>query len=88
MSDYFTSVKKALHKHYGKDTELFESSRKDKKFMVINPEGKKIHFGQRGYSDWHLHKDPVRRELFRKRNAKWANSQKWTPSHLSYWVLW
>lgn len=88
MSEYFKSVEKALHKYYGKDVQLLESSRKDKKFMVISPEGKKIHFGQRGYSDWHLHKNPIRRALFRTRNAKWANAPKWTPANLAYWVLW
>jgi hypothetical protein len=88
MTDYFKSVEKALHKYYGKNTALYESTRKDKKFMVINPEGKKIHFGQKGASDWHLHKDPIRRDKFRTRNARWANAEKWTPAHLAYWVLW
>jgi hypothetical protein len=88
MTDYFKSVEKALHKYYGKDVDLYESTRKDKKFMVISPEGKKVHFGQKGYSDWHLHGDPIRRDNFRRRNAKWADSAKWTPAHLAYWVLW
>lgn len=86
--DYFKSVEKALHKYYGKDVELYESTRKDKKFMVISPEGKKIHFGQKGYSDWHLHGDPIRRDNFRRRNAKWADAPKWSPAHLAWWVLW
>jgi 2-phospho-L-lactate transferase/gluconeogenesis factor (CofD/UPF0052 family) len=88
MTEYFKSVEKALHKHYGKDVDLYPSSRKDKKFMVFSPEGKKIHFGQRGYSDWHLHRDPVRRKLFKTRNARWATADKWTPAHLAYWALW
>ena len=87
-NNYIKSVTKALHKYYGKNVSLQESSRKDKKFMVISPEGKKIHFGQKGYEDWHIHKDPKRRERFRTRNAKWANADKWTPAHLAYWVLW
>ena len=87
-SNYFKSVEKALHRFYGKDVELHESTRKDKKFMVFTPEGKKIHFGQRGYSDFHLHKDPVRRDRFRTRNAKWADAPKWSPAHLAYYVLW
>lgn len=87
-ANYFQSVQKALHKHYGKNVALFESSRKDKKFMVINPDGKKVHFGQKGYQDWHIHQDPLRRQLFRTRNARWAAAPKWTPAHLSYYVLW
>jgi hypothetical protein len=88
MSDYFKSVEKALHKYYGKDVDLYESTRKDKKFMIKNPEGKWIHFGQKGYSDWHLHKDPIRRDRFKTRNARWANAEKWTPAHLSFYILW
>lgn len=86
--DYIKSVIKALHKYYGKDVDLYLSTRKDKKFMVISPEGKRIHFGQKGYQDWHSHKDPIRRENFRKRNAKWSQADKWTPAHLAYYVLW
>lgn len=87
-TQYIESVKQALSKYYGKNVPLYESTRKDKKFMVIDPEGKRIHFGQKGYSDWHLHQDPVRRQLFRTRNAKWADAPKWTPAHLSFYVLW
>jgi hypothetical protein len=85
--EYINSVVSSLRKNYG-DTPLYESTRKDKKFMVISPEGKRIHFGQKGYQDWHSHKDPIRRANFRKRNAKWKDAQKWTPAHLAYWVLW
>jgi hypothetical protein len=88
MTDYFKSVEKALHKYYGKNVALYASSRKDKKFMVITPDGKKVHFGQKGYSDWHLHKDTRRRQLFRTRNARWATAPQWTPAHFSYYVLW
>lgn len=85
--DYFKSVERALQKYYP-NTKLLVSSRKDKKFMVISPEGKKIHFGQKGYEDYHQHKDPVRLMNFRKRNAKWADAPKWTSAHLSYYVTW
>lgn len=86
--DYIKSVLKALRKYYGKDVDLYLSTRKDKKFMVISPEGKRIHFGQKGYEDWHSHKDPTRRERFRIRNAKWANAPMYSPAHLAYYVLW
>lgn len=85
---YLKSVLKSLHKFYGKNVDLYLSSRKDKKFMVKNPEDKWVHFGQAGASDYHIHKDAKRRERFRTRNARWANSEKWTPAHLSYYVLW
>jgi hypothetical protein len=85
---YINSVLKSLYKFYGNGIELYESSRKDKKFMIQDPNGKWVHFGQKGYEDWHSHKDPVRLERFRKRNKKWADAEKWTPAHLSWFVLW
>lgn len=88
MSSYFKSVKKALYKVYGPNVKLYKSNRADKKFMIYSPTGKKIHFGQKGYSDYHLHKNPKRRENFKRRNAKWANAEMYTPAHLSYYILW
>jgi len=85
---YFKSVEEALHKYYGKNTQLLVSTRKNKKFMIASPEGKHIHFGDKRYEDYHLHKDEKRRKLFQTRNAKWKNRAKYTPAHLSYWVLW
>ena len=47
------------------------STRKDKKYMVLNPNtNKMVHFGQMGYEDFTNHKDEIRRQLFRKRNQK------------------
>lgn len=86
--DYLKSVLKSLHKHYGKDVDLYYSTRKDKKFMVQRPDGKFIHFGQKGFEDWHSHNNPLKRERFKNRNKKWATADKWTPAHLAYWVLW
>jgi hypothetical protein len=86
-TDYYNSILNSLQRYYG-DIDLYESTRKDKKFMVQRPDGRWIHFGATGYEDWHSHKDPIRRERFKKRNAKWANAEKWTPAHLSYYVLW
>ena len=91
MKDYLEEVTKSLHRHYGKDVELFHSTRKDKKFMVITPDGKMIHFGAKDYPDFYLdqtNKRYERRERFLKRNARWANADKYTPAHLSYYVLW
>ena len=63
------------------------STRKDKKYMVSD--GKKlIHFGQMGYEDYTKHNDENRRELFRKRNHKWATAEKYSPAWLSYYLLW
>ena len=67
---------------------VFPSTRKDKKYMIINSQGNKIHFGQSGYADYTGHKDENRRRLFRQRNNKWKDAKKGTPSWLSYHLLW
>ena len=64
------------------------STRKDKKYMIKNPQGKWVHFGQWGAEDATKHKDTIRINNFKKRNAKWANSPKWSPAYLSYYLLW
>ena len=37
-------VKVNLEKYYGKDVEIYLSTRKGKKYVVVNKEGKKVHF--------------------------------------------
>ena len=67
---------------------VFFSTRKNKKYMIKNPDGKMIHFGGKGYADFTGHQDEKRRENFKKRNKKWATAEKWTPAWLSYHILW
>lgn len=47
-----------------------KSTRKDKKFMTKDTEGKIVHFGASGYQDYTEHKDPERRDNYRKRHSK------------------
>jgi len=63
------------------------SNRKDKKYRVWDGEHW-IHFGQMGYEDYTKHRDKHRRNLFRTRNAKWADAEPMTPAWLSYYLLW
>ena len=44
--------------------QLKYSPKSDKKFRVITPEGEKIDFGAKGYSDYTLHKNPFRMRLY------------------------
>jgi len=81
-------VRRMADKYLGKDVELYLSTRKNKKYMVQNPNGEWIHFGFYGMQDFTKHKDPRRRTLFRTRNHRWAVADKWTPSFLSYYLLW
>ena len=48
---------------------VFKSTRKDKKYM-LEYQGKIIHFGQKGASDYLQHKDPKRKELYLARHRK------------------
>jgi hypothetical protein len=43
---------------------LQKSTRKDKKWMVIGPDGTTIHFGQEGYQDFTDHGDERRRASY------------------------
>ena len=85
-SNPFIVMKKAKELHLNP---IQLSTRKDKKYMVLNPNtNKMVHFGQMGYEDYTKHHDEKRRELFRKRNHKWATADKYSSAWLSYNLLW
>ena len=48
---------------------LTRSPKKDKKFRVILPGGKTVDFGQKGYSDFTLHKTPKRMRSYVQRHG-------------------
>ena len=64
------------------------SSRKDKKYMIRDDNGDVKHFGQMLYHDFTKHNDEKRRDDFKSRNASWSHASKYTPSSLSYNLLW
>ena len=57
--------------------------------MVTTPEGKIIHFGASGYSDYTIHKDNARKDKYIMRHIK---NENWndlnTPGCWSRFVLW
>jgi hypothetical protein len=74
---------------YGNDVQIKLSTRKDKKYMLLNPNNNKwIHFGQMGFFDFTKTNDNKRRELFRNRNHKWSKQDKYSAGFLSYYLLW
>lgn len=82
-------VQKKIFKLLGKEARIAYSPRKNKKYVIVNPETNKyIHFGEMGYEDMTKHKDEERRKRFRLRNARWANSESYSASYLSYYALW
>jgi hypothetical protein len=67
-----------------------KSTRKDKKYM-ISYNGKTIHFGQKGASDYTIHKDPKRKEAYLNRHRKrenWTKSGANTAGFWARWILW
>ena len=76
---------------------LSKSSRSDKKFMVILPDGnrsaggRKVHFGAVGYSDYTKHKDDARQKRYIIRHQSredWSRSGIDTAGFWSRWILW
>ena len=51
------------------------STRKNNKYMVTLPEGKRIHFGSPKYPDYLFHKDEERRDKYLSRATKIKNRQ-------------
>ena len=82
-------VFKKAKKIFGKDVNIKLSTRKDKKYMILNPNNNKwVHFGQYPYEDYTKHKDKERRNKFRQRNSKWADADEYSPAFMAYYILW
>ena len=67
------------------------SKSKAKKMDAIIDGKKTVHFGQKGASDFTLHKDPERKERYinrHKKNEDWTRSGINTSGFLSRWILW
>jgi hypothetical protein len=70
---------------------LKRSTNKNKKYMVILPSGKKVHFGATGYSDYTKHKDFDRMQRYNsrhRRNENWGKSGMNTAGFWAKWILW
>lgn len=85
-------VQSKAKKYLGKDTLIQLSNKKDKKYMVYDPNTEKmIHFGQNGYEDFTKHKDENRRQRYLNRATKikgnWKDN-KYSPNNLSIHLLW
>jgi len=86
-----TQVYKLAAKYLGKTAKIGLSTKKEKKYMVITPDGRKVHFGQMGYEDFTKHKNKTRRKnyLTRSGNIKgdWAKD-KYSANNLARKLLW
>ena len=77
------------------DESLDYSTRKNNKYMVKLPSGKKVHFGSVKYADYLTHKDKDRRDKYLARATKIKNKQGElthnNPESANYWstkLLW
>ena len=75
-------------KKYPRDSDIMISTRKNKKYMIHDPDkGKWFHFGST-MEDYTFHRDLQRRLKFKTRNKRWAESDIYTPAYASYYLLW
>ena len=90
VSNPATVVRKK-NSYLGNNIEIFISNNKDKTYMIIIPEGKRVHFGNLNYEDFTHHKNDVRRENYLKRSGNikrdWGKN-KFSPKNLSSKILW
>ena len=69
--------------------EIKPSTRKNKKYVAIFKNGKRVHFGQLGSNTYLDHKDKNKREAYRKRHAKdLETNDPYRAGYLSYELLW
>ena len=64
------------------------STKKDKKYMIMDNHGDVKHFGQMLYHDFTKTNDEKKREAFKNRNWRWEHADKYSPAYLAYHLLW
>lgn len=86
-----TEVYRRARKYLGKTVKIGLSTKKDKKYMVITPDGKIVHFGQMGYEDFTKHKNKTRRKNYLTRATRikgdWKEN-KYSANNLAIRLLW
>jgi hypothetical protein len=86
-----TEVYRRASKYMGKTAKIGLSPKRDKKYRVITPDGRTVHFGQMGYEDFTLHQNKTRRKNYLARSAKirgdWAKD-KYSANNLARKLLW
>ena len=94
MAEKLSTVRNKA-KRQGIKGEINISSRLHKKYQITLPDGKIIHFGQRGYSDYIEHKDPERRQRYlarakkiKDKNGKLTANDPLSPNYYAIRLLW
>lgn len=93
LSDFsnYSQAQKMTNKYFGKPTKLYKSDKPNKKYYILDPNNKKVYFGQMGYEDFTKHKDEERRKDYRRRaeniKGNWKDN-KYSPNNLAINILW
>ena len=69
----------------------YKSDKPDKKYYIITNDNKKVYFGQASASDFTLHKNEARKNLYinrHKKNENWTKSGINSAGFWSRWLLW
>ena len=84
-------VLKNAKSYLGNDVIILPSTRKNKKFMIMKPDNKYVHFGDKRYEDFTQHKNKDRQQNYLKISSNikgnWKNN-KYSPNNLSMNILW
>jgi len=88
----FSNPEKALmraNQIFGDDVKLYISNRKNKNYMLLNPETNKyIHFGYLFNEDNTYNDDFKKLYTFKKRNQRFKDREPYSSAYLSYHILW
>ena len=69
--------------------EVTRSNAKGKKYTATMPDGKKVHFGAKGYQDFTQHGDEARKNYLARHGGgrqDWGDRE--TAGYWSRWLLW
>ena len=84
-------AQRQANKYLEKQAIIYRSTNKNKKYSIIDKDGKIVHFGQMGYEDFTKHLDKDRRKNYLTRSGKilgdWQKN-KYSPNNLSREILW
>ena len=71
---------------------LIKSPKREKKWRVLFENGKHVDFGQKGYSDFTIHKNPNRMHLYLQRHGHmgetWTTKGIYSAGFWARWLLW
>jgi len=91
MDSDIQRVLENAHRYFGKNIPIYKSTRPKKKFMIQRPDGKWIHFGEKGYTDYTYHRNEIRRQNYINRASNIKGNWKddpYSPNNLSLAILW